>query len=124
MSNEAHDVKKEVRTYILVFIALGILTIVTVGLSYLSVGIALAVTLALIVATVKGTLVASFFMHLAHEKKIIYGILLLTVFFFAFMMLLISISPNVGIVGTVDLQKSMDKPATVETEHENAGEHH
>jgi len=37
---------------------------------------------ALLVATVKGGLVAAFFMHLISEKKLIYGILALTLFFF------------------------------------------
>ena len=37
------------------------------------------VTVALIIATMKGSLVASIFMHLSHEKKWIYGALILTV---------------------------------------------
>jgi cytochrome c oxidase subunit 4 len=41
------------------------------------------VTLALVVATVKGTLVACYFMHLVSERKLIYAVLALTVVFFA-----------------------------------------
>jgi len=37
------------------------------------------------VATVKGTLVAAFFMHLLSERKLIYAVLVLTVFFFGVM---------------------------------------
>jgi len=41
-----------------------------------------AVTIALIVATIKGSLVACYFMHLISEKKLIYAVLALTVVFF------------------------------------------
>ena len=39
----------------------------------------LAITVALIIATMKGSMVAAIFMHLSHEKKWIYGALILTV---------------------------------------------
>ena len=42
----------------------------------------MAVTVALLVATVKGSLVACYFMHLISEKKLIYAVLVLTVVFF------------------------------------------
>ena len=42
-------------------------------------------TMALIIASIKGTLVACFFMHLLSEKKLIYAVLALTVVFFAFL---------------------------------------
>ena len=38
---------------------------------------------ALAIATLKGFLVAGFFMHLISEKKVVYGILSLTLIFFA-----------------------------------------
>ena len=41
----------------------------------------LAITVALIIATMKGSMVASVFMHLSHEKQWIYGALMLTVVF-------------------------------------------
>ena len=43
----------------------------------------MAVTVALLVATVKGSLVACYFMHLISEKKLIYAVLALTAAFFA-----------------------------------------
>jgi cytochrome c oxidase subunit 4 len=79
----AVDIDKHVRAYIGVFVALMVLTIVTVAVSYLDLSIGLAVTVALFVATVKGALVAGYFMHLISEKKLIYAVLLLTVAFFA-----------------------------------------
>ena len=81
-TDHAVDIDHHVRIYITVFVALMVLTIVTVAVSYLHLPIALAVTVALIVATVKGSLVACYFMHLISEKKLIYAVLALTVIFF------------------------------------------
>jgi cytochrome c oxidase subunit IV len=82
-SDHAADIDRHVRVYIIVFVALMVLTIVTVGISYLHLPVPLAVSLALLVATIKGALVASYFMHLISEKKLIYAVLVLTVVFFA-----------------------------------------
>ena len=46
----------------------------------------LAITVALIVATIKGSMVAAVFMHLNHERKWIYGALVLTVIGFLILM--------------------------------------
>lgn len=85
-SGHSIDIKKHVRTYIAVFVSLLALTLITVAVSYLHLEIAEAVTVALIIATIKGSLVASYFMHLISEKKIIYYTLILTVVFFAALM--------------------------------------
>ena len=45
-----------------------------------------AITVALIIACIKGSMVASVFMHLSNERKWIYGALLLTVVFFIVLM--------------------------------------
>lgn len=76
------DVKKHVRTYLMVFAALAFLTVVTVAVSYLDLSVVPAVTLALVIATVKGSLVACYFMHLISEKRLIYWILIFTAIFF------------------------------------------
>ena len=49
---------------------------------------ALTIVIALFIACVKAFLVAGYFMHLMSEKKMIYGILAATVFFFAGLMYL------------------------------------
>ena len=96
-SDEAHDahhghdnspeaIRKEVRKYLLVLVALGMLTIITVGISYIHLPTGQAVALALVVATVKGSLVAAFFMHLISERKLIYAVLIFTVFFFGLLL--------------------------------------
>ena len=78
----AADIDKHVRVYITVFVALMALTLITVAISYLHLPLPMAVTVALLVATVKGTLVACYFMHLISEKKLIYAVLAVTAVFF------------------------------------------
>ena len=65
-----------------------VLTIVTVAISYLDLAVPIAVTVALFVATVKGALVAGYFMHLLSEKKLIIAVLALTVAFFVVLLAL------------------------------------
>jgi cytochrome c oxidase subunit 4 len=81
-TDHAADIDRHVRVYITVFVALMVLTIITVAISYLDLSVPVAVTVALFVATIKGALVACYFMHLISEKKLIYAVLLLTVAFF------------------------------------------
>ncbi len=82
------DIKKHVRGYIAVFIALLALTAITVAVSYSHLPVTYAVIVALIIATIKGSLVASYFMHLISEKKLIYFTLMLTFVFFLALMFL------------------------------------
>lgn len=90
--SDAHshaDIKKHVRTYIVIFVALLVGTFVTVALYSIHFeNFAVTVAIALLVATIKASLVAGFFMHLISEKKAIYAMLAATVFFFASMMYL------------------------------------
>ena len=80
--HSAADIDRHVRVYITVFVALMALTLITVTVSYLHLPVAMAVTVALLIATVKGSLVACYFMHLISEKKLIYAVLGVTVIFF------------------------------------------
>lgn len=84
----ADEVRKHVRTYLMVFGALLVLTVVTVGVFYLHLPIAGAVVVALLVATVKGSLVACYFMHLISERGLIFWILGLCALFFVAILLL------------------------------------
>ena len=86
-THDAESIRRETRTYIKVFGALAVLTVVTVAISYLHMPPALAIVVALLVAIFKGSLVAGFFMHLFHERKLIYWVLVLTVAFFVFLLL-------------------------------------
>jgi cytochrome c oxidase subunit 4 len=79
----AHDINKEVRRYLIVFAALLIGTIVTVLASFKDFGHpGINIGVALFIAIVKATLVACYFMHLIDERKLIYGVLSATAFFF------------------------------------------
>jgi len=60
-----------------------ILTVITVAVSRVHLPVPIAVTVALLVAIIKGSLVACYFMHLISEKKLIYAVLMLTAVFFA-----------------------------------------
>ena len=80
------DIKKHVRVYVMVFVALMALTLITVAVSYLHLGVKAAITVALIIASVKASLVASYFMHLISEKKVIYATFILTAMFFIVLM--------------------------------------
>jgi cytochrome c oxidase subunit 4 len=95
-TEHAVDIDHHVKIYITVFVALMVLTIVTVAISYLHLPIAMAVTVALLVATVKGSLVACYFMHLISEKKLIYAVLALTVIFFIALLALPAVTHSDG----------------------------
>ena len=95
-SDHAVDIDRHVRIYITVFAALMVLTIVTVAISYLHLPVHQAVAIALLVATIKGTLVACYFMHLISEKKLIYAVLALTAVFFAALLALPAVTHSDG----------------------------
>ncbi len=99
MSHEATveetDIKEHVSIYIKVFVALAFLTVVTVGVASLHLSKVAAITVALAIATIKGSLVACWFMHLISEKKLIYGVLIFTVLFFLVLLLLPALT-NLG----------------------------
>ncbi len=93
MADSHHDISKHVRTYIGIFIALLVGTVITVGLYYVHFhSIALTIAVALVIATIKSSLVAGFFMHLISEKKTIYSIMAVAGFFFLALMALFILS--------------------------------
>ena len=87
--HSADEIKKHVKKYLFVFGALIVGTIITVLVSYYDFGsVGATVAVALLIASVKAFLVAGYFMHLISEKKMIYSILVATVFFFIALMFL------------------------------------
>ncbi len=84
------DMSHHIANYRNIFIYLLIGTALTVIASYMDFNvqdsIAGAIFVGLLIACIKGYLVAANFMHLNSEKKIIYWILLLTVFFLALLL--------------------------------------
>jgi cytochrome c oxidase subunit 4 len=91
-ASDVEAIRKQTRTYIGVFVALLIGTLLTVAVAYLHMPVALAILVALLIASLKGSLVAAFFMHLSHERKVIYWVLLLTVVFFLALMFIPSLT--------------------------------
>src|SRR6476659_8343328 len=93
----AHGVHQHVTRYLIVGGLLLFFTVLTVALSYVdfggffswlfhvnispAAGAKLNITVAILVATFKATLVALIFMHLAAEKRLIYRVLIFTGFF-------------------------------------------
>jgi cytochrome c oxidase subunit 4 len=88
MHSNSEDVRKSVRSYMIVFVMLMIFTILTVAVARLSFAVPVAIAVALVIAGMKGAMVAGVFMHLLHEKRWVYGTLVLTVIFFAVLLLL------------------------------------
>jgi cytochrome c oxidase subunit 4 len=87
-SDHAADIDKHVRIYITVFVALMVLTIITVLIARVHLPIPIAISVAMLVAIIKGSLVACYFMHLISEKKLIYAVLALTLAFFVVLLAL------------------------------------
>ena len=96
IGDHAADIDRHVRVYIIVFVALMALTFVTVAVSYLDLSPAMAITVALFVATIKGSLVACYFMHLISEKRLIYAVLVITVIKFVALLALPALTHGNG----------------------------
>src|SRR5215510_7887312 len=86
MHSDSTAIRKSIRTYTMIGVALLVFTAITVAANQFHFGVPVAVTVALIIAITKGSMVASVFMHLSHEKQWIYGALILTVAFFIVLM--------------------------------------
>jgi cytochrome c oxidase subunit 4 len=109
MSSSAEDVRKSVKLYIGVLIALAVLTALTVFVASWKLGLVAAIAIALVIASIKGSLVASVFMHLVHEKSVIFIILALTFFFFIFLLLWPVMTSNHDLIHGVVPMEVKDK---------------
>jgi caa(3)-type oxidase subunit IV len=106
MSGDAAEVKKSIRTYLMIGGALLVFTVITVAANLLHLAVPLAITVALIIASAKASMVGAVFMHLSHEKRLIYGSLLLTLAFFLVLLL-------VPILTVMDTYGTHSAPAPV-----------
>ena len=88
MHSDPAAVQKSVRSYITVFVMLMVFTVITVAASRFNFAVPVAIAVALLIAAMKGSMVAAVFMHLSHEKRWIYGSLVLTAMFFIALLLL------------------------------------
>lgn len=80
--DDAAAIQKHLKFYVGVFGALLVLTVITVAVSYIHLGTAGNIVLALVIATFKAALVAAFFMHLSSEKATIYRLMISALVFF------------------------------------------
>lgn len=80
-----HDIAKQVKLYKIIGAALIVGTIITVLAANVHLGIILGIIVAVIIASIKGALVAGYFMHLFSERRLIYGVLAITAAFIVVM---------------------------------------
>ena len=112
----SEDVRDHIKLYYKIGAALLVLTVVTVAVSYIDFAVPLTIFIALVIAGTKGSLVASYFMHLIGERKGIYAALLLTAFFF----LVLIFIPLLGHTNTFGEYKTLpnaNAPVAAEVEH-------
>ena len=109
-------IKKSVRSYLMIGAALLVFTVVTVAANLLDLSVPAAITLALIIASIKATMVAAVFMHLNHEKRWVYGSLLLTVAFFLILMF-VPLFTIMNSIGTHMMGPATQHEAPVADEH-------
>lgn len=93
MSHES-TAHSSVKTYLLVFLGLGILTGLTVSLSYMNFSHSVGITLAALISLAKCVLIATFFMHLKTERWGVWSFLLVGLILVAG--LLITLIPDIG----------------------------
>ena len=98
MHSDPASIKKNIRVYFMIGAALFLGTVITVVANQVHLAVPLAITVALIIATTKGSLVAAVFMHLSNEKKWVYGALILTVIGFIVLMSVpyLTVSDGIG----------------------------
>ncbi|HBJ84186.1 MAG: cytochrome C oxidase subunit IV family protein [Prosthecobacter sp.] len=82
MSDNIEEIQKSVKKYLIIGVTLIVFTGITVWLSYVELPThSLNILVGMIVATFKAALVALIFMHLNHERPVIYKVLAFTVVF-------------------------------------------
>jgi caa(3)-type oxidase subunit IV len=99
MHSDPAEVQASVRKYMTVGAMLLVFTGITVAASYFNLAVPAAITVALIIAAMKGSMVAAIFMHLSQERRWIYGALLLTVLGFL-ILLFVPVATVMDTIGT------------------------
>lgn len=115
-SDHPYDTSAEVRTYLIIFGSLAALTLLTVGVAYMNLPHAAGVVIALVIAALKVFLIASFFMHLRSEHRLInwsIGVCLALV-----LVLIVFVLPDLGIH---ELEEAARIEAAKHTPYHEAG---
>ena len=121
MNVQAHPIS--VRSYLSVFAALLILTVVTVAVASLELTEALTVAVAVSIATFKAALVAMFFMHLKGEKPLVFWSLGLTGFLLAALFAFVLWTEGNRLLGTRFEDAFGKAPAAGEPSQSGGGGH-
>jgi len=108
--HDAAEVEKSIRKYLMIGVALLVFTGITVAANGFHFVVPVAITVALIIAFMKGSMVATVFMHLSNEKRWIYGALVLTVAFFIVLLF-------VPLLTTLDHIGTLSESARAAAEH-------
>lgn len=97
--SSVEEIRKHLKVYYIIFASLAALTLVTVAVASLDLDIGMAVLVAMVVASIKGTLVACYFMHLITERGMLFWILGICAVFFAALMMLpvLTVTESVGV---------------------------
>lgn len=116
MSGSAEEVREHIKLYWRIGAGLLALTVVTVGVSYIEFAAPMAIFVALVIASAKGSLVAGYFMHLIGERRSVLVTLALTAFFFV-VLILIPILGHNDTYGEHTVVPNADAPAAAEAAH-------
>lgn len=82
MAENLEEIQKSIKKYLVIGTLLIVFTVITVGLSYVELPThGMNILVGMIVATFKAGLVALIFMHLNHERPVIYKVLAFTTVF-------------------------------------------
>ena len=93
MAENIEEIQKSIKKYMVIGATLIIFTIITVALSYVELPThGLNILVGMIVATFKASLVALIFMHLNHERSVIYKVLAFTTVFAVVLFILFHLS--------------------------------
>lgn len=93
MADNIEEIQKSVRKYLIIGVVLGIFTGLTVALSYVELPThGWNILVGMIVAAFKAALVALIFMHLNHERSLIYKVLVFTTIFVLGLFILIAMT--------------------------------
>lgn len=94
--NHETSTHSSVKTYLLVFVGLGILTGLTVSLSYMNFPHSVGITLAALISLAKCLLIATFFMHMKTERWTVRTFLLVGLCLVG--VLLFALIPDIGMM--------------------------
>jgi caa(3)-type oxidase subunit IV len=99
MAESPEEIHKSIKKILWIGVLLAIFTGLTVGLSYVELPThSLNIIVGMILATIKAALVALIFMHLNHEKVLIYKVLAFTFTFVLVLFLLFYWSNTEGLI--------------------------